>query len=56
MTLHIFLLHTLLQMWVDQGMGSQITVYVFNSMQRIIMHVLTFTAVSASETQYNMMC
>ena len=49
MTLHISLLHTLLQMccWSRYG-DTNYSVYL-KSMQRIILHVFTFTAVSASD-------
>ena len=54
MTLHKSLLHTLLQMWCWSWYGVKNCSVVLKSMQRTInMHVLTFTAVSASETQFN---
>ena len=49
MTLHISLLQTLLQSWYGVTNYS----VCLKSMQRTInMHALTFTAISASETQF----
>ena len=41
---------------VDRSPGSQIAVCLKSMQRATIMHVLTFTAVYASETQFDMEC